>query len=203
MFGNIQRATNKINNKYPKTNVVFNYTLYKKNIDTDSIRKMAEFAKSMGIYTVFNPIRFESASDFPKGFDLKPFIPSREELSAAFSLLKELKKKSYPIMNSETYINQLIKGPPIYTCHWPKVNLPIEANGDVVDCMNWGKRTIGNVKKVSFQEILKSPRLLELAGKEGEKCHKCISIHRLDISEIYEGNFEPALPWIKAFARLA
>ena len=75
-------------------------------------------------------------------------------------------------------------GPPVYRCHWPKFMLPIEANGDVVDCMHWGTRPIGNVKDTPFAELLASPRLRALAGREGEACHKCVSIHRVEISEV-------------------
>ena len=94
----------------------------------------------------------------------------------------------------------LRKGPPVYRCHWPKFNLPIEANGDVVDCMRWGKEILGNVRETPFEEILKSPRLHELAGESGERCHKCASLHRIEISESYDGNLEPALSWLRQLA---
>jgi MoaA/NifB/PqqE/SkfB family radical SAM enzyme len=86
-------------------------------------------------------------------------------------------------------------GPPIYRCHWPKLMLPVEANGDVVDCMHWGTRPIGNLRSTPFAEILKSPRLRELAGEAGERCHECVSIHRVEISEVWEGNLEPIKSW--------
>jgi MoaA/NifB/PqqE/SkfB family radical SAM enzyme len=73
--------------------------------------------------------------------------------------------------------------------------LPVEANGDVVDCQHWGTRPIGNVKTTPFAELLKSPRLAALAAKEGESCHKCVSLHRIEISEVWDGNLEPLLSW--------
>jgi radical SAM protein with 4Fe4S-binding SPASM domain len=73
--------------------------------------------------------------------------------------------------------------------------LPIEANGDVVDCMHWGTRPIANVKETPLAEVLKHPRLRALAGKEGEACHKCVSIHRVELSEVCDGNLEPVRSW--------
>jgi hypothetical protein len=61
--------------------------------------------------------------------------------------------------------------------------------------MHWGTRPVANVSDLPFDEILKSPRLQELAGKAGESCHKCVSIHRVEISEVWEGNLEPLRSW--------
>ena len=76
--------------------------------------------------------------------------------------------------------------------------LPIEANGDVVDCMHWGQNAVDNVRQTSFKEILKHPRLHALAGHEGESCHKCLSLHRVEISEAWEGKLEPLWSWGKS-----
>ena len=73
--------------------------------------------------------------------------------------------------------------------------LGIEANGDVVDCMHWGTRPVANVKDLPFNEILRHPRLRALAGPDGEACHKCVSIHRVELSEVWDGNLEPLLSW--------
>ena len=86
-------------------------------------------------------------------------------------------------------------GPPEYRCHWPKFMLPIEANGDVVDCMHWGTRPMGNLRQTPLAELLAHPRLRALAGAEGEACHKCVSIHRVEISEVCSGNLEPLRAW--------
>jgi hypothetical protein len=83
----------------------------------------------------------------------------------------------------------------VYRCHWPKLMLPVEANGDVVDCMHWGTRPIGSLRQARLAEILTRPRLGELMGAAGEACHKCVSIHRVEISEVWEGNLEPLRSW--------
>ncbi len=32
-------------------------------------------------------------------------------------------------------------------------------------------------------------------GEKGEACHKCVSIHRVEISEVWDGNLEPVKSW--------
>ena len=195
LYERIINATRKIRRKYPKKSIIYICTMFNNNTDADSIKKMAELMKTMGVAGVFNPLRDEAAAYSPGDHNLREFVASDEQLAEAFTLIGRLKKRGYPILNSYTYINMLRKGPPVYHCHWPKFILPIEANGDVVDCMYWGSRPVDNVKSKQFSEILKNPRLRQLAGKEGEQCHKCVSIHRIEISEVWEGNFEPLLSW--------
>ena len=198
LYERIINTTKKLRRKYPQKTVLYIYTMFKKNIDPASVKKMAELTRTMRVVGVFNPLRDEAASEASGDIDLKQFIASDEELSESFKLLRRLKKHGYPILNSYTYINKLIKGHPKYHCHWPKFIMPIEANGDVVDCMFWGKRTIDNVRDKRFSAILKNPRLRELAGEDGEGCSKCVSLHRVEISEICEGNLEPLLSWARA-----
>ncbi|HSN19540.1 MAG TPA: SPASM domain-containing protein, partial [Usitatibacter sp.] len=155
--------------------------------------KLAELMRSLGVLGIFNGLREEAATEGDAG--IGKYAASQAQLAVAFATLRELKKEGDPILNSFTHIDMMREGPPVYRCHWPKFMLPVEANGDVVDCMHWGTRPIGNLKEKSFAELLASPRLRALAGKEGEACHKCVSIHRVEISEVSRGNLEPIRSW--------
>ncbi len=99
------------------------------------------------------------------------------------------------MLNSFTHMEKMAKGPLGYRCHWPKFMLPIEANGDVVDCMHWGTRPIANLKSTPFPEVLRHPRLRDLAGPAGESCHACVSIHRVEISAVCDEDLEPLRSW--------
>ncbi len=194
LFDKIVSATRAIRRESPKKQIVMVYTLLSQNVDAETLRAAAELMKELGVLGVFNGFRDEAATNDP-GATLSKWAPSQERLADAFGTLSELKRRGYPILNSFTYMDMMRKGPPTYRCHWPKFMLPIEANGDVVDCMHWGTRPLGNVGKTPFAEILRSPRLRALAGDAGESCHKCASIHRVEISEVCSGNPEPLLSW--------
>ncbi len=192
LFGRIVDATRALRRRAPDKEIIFIYTLQRDNVDEASVRAAAELMRSLDVVGIFNALRLEGAAGDD---DLTRFNPTQAELTRAFALLRDLKERGYPIMNSFTHLDMLQQGPPSYRCHWPKFMLPVEANGDVVDCMRWGTRPLGNVRETSFSEILKSPRLRALAGPVGEACHKCVSIHRVEISEVCEGRFEPVLSW--------
>lgn len=194
LFDEIVAGTRALRARDPKKRVVFVCTLQKANVDVASLRDLADLMADLGVLGVFNGLREEAATE---GGDagLSRYAPSQAELYQAFAFLKELKRQGYPILNSFTHMNMMQSGPPEYRCHWPKFMLPVEANGDIVDCMHWGTRPIANLKTTSFSEVLEHPRLKELAGAQGEGCHKCVSIHRVEISEVCSGNFEPIKSW--------
>jgi MoaA/NifB/PqqE/SkfB family radical SAM enzyme len=194
LFERIVAATKAVRARAPSKQIVFICTLQKANVNPESIRGMTALMNELGVLGVFNCLREEPAAEGVES-SIGAFVPTQSELTVAFSLLTELKRQGYPILNSYTHLSAMRAGPPVYRCHWPKFMLPIEANGDVVDCMHWGTRPIGNVKDAPFAELLQHPRLRALAGPEAEACHKCVSIHRVEISEVCSGNLEPIRSW--------
>lgn len=195
LFARILSATRALKARAPDKQVIFICTLQRANVDPATLRELAALMRDLGVLGIFNGLREEAATE---GGDagIGRYAASQAELAAAFSTLGELKERGYPILNSFTHIEMMRAGPPVYRCHWPKFMLPIEANGDVVDCMHWGTRPVGNVRETPFAELLASPRLRALAGKEGEACHKCVSIHRVEVSEVCDGNLEPLRSWM-------
>lgn len=194
LFDKIVEATRALRKVAPDKKIIFICTLQKANVDRATLREFAELTAELGVVGLFNGLREEAATDSVDA-GLDKYAASQSQLADAFAMLQELKRRGFPILNSNTHMSMLAKGPPVYRCHWPKFMLPVEANGDVVDCMHWGTRPIGNLKQTAFPELLKSPRLAELAGAAGEGCHKCVSIHRVEISEVCSGNLEPVRSW--------
>ncbi len=193
LFERIVAATREARRRAPNKPIMFICTLMKANAEPDTIRQMAELLRSLDVLGVFNAMRVDAATEDPHTA-LESYAPTQDQLTRVFDTLAGLERDGYPILNSQTHMKMMRDGPPVYRCHWPKFMLPIEANGDVVDCMHWGTRPIGNLRDTPFAEIMESPRLKQLAV-EGESCHRCVSIHRVEISEVWEGNLEPVKSW--------
>ncbi|MBK8940639.1 MAG: radical SAM protein [Polyangiaceae bacterium] len=194
LFERIVSATRALRARAPSKPIIFVCTLQKANVQPETLRSLCALMDDLGVLGIFNGLRHEAAAaggDAP----IDRYAPSDAELSAAFSTLRDLKLGGAPVLNSLTHLDMMRAGSPVYRCHWPKFMLPIEANGDVVDCMHWGTRPIGNVRDTPFQELLASPRLRALANEAGEACHKCVSIHRVELSEVSDGNLEPLRSW--------
>lgn len=196
LFERITRVIPRCRERHPHVRIALNCTLQKDTSDAESIEWMAKLACALEVPVVFNAMRTEAAST--DDIDLSRYAPSAEQIARAFAEVRALKERGFPIVNSYAHLDKMVDYPPRYRCHWPKIMLPIEANGDVVDCMHWGTRPIGNVRETPFRELLAHPRLRELAGPEGERCHECVSLHRIEISEVWEGRLEPALSWARS-----
>jgi MoaA/NifB/PqqE/SkfB family radical SAM enzyme len=193
LYEKILAATREIRRRAPKKPVVYCYTFQRGNADPLSIRRAAAVMQREGVVGVFNAMRLQAATD--QDVDLDRFNPDPAELAQAFRTVRALKKRGYPVVNSFRHLEMMEQGQPEYRCHWPKFMLPVEANGDVVDCMHWGTRPVGNLRDEPLPELLRHPRLRALAGEAGEACHRCVSVHRVEISEVCEGRFEPLLSW--------
>ena len=194
LFDRIVDGTREVRRRDPERPILFICTLQKDNADPETVREMAELMRSLGVLGVFNAMRLDPASDGDASLDR--YAPTQAQLSRTFATLADLKRRGYPVLNSHTHLDKMREGPPVYRCHWPKLMLPVEANGDVVDCMHWGTRPLGNLRQTPFADILRSPRLRDLAGPAGDACHRCVSIHRVEISEVWQGNLEPVRSWM-------
>lgn len=73
---------------------------------------------------------------------------------------------------------------PSYRCHWPKMCLTVDANGDVVDCQRWDA-PIANVRDQPLREIARCARVEELWGSVGERCNACASPARVEPSGLW------------------
>jgi len=194
LYARIVSATKTLRARAPGKQIIFVCTLQKANVAPPTLRRLAELMGSLGVLGTFNGLREEAAADGGDA-DIHAYAASQAQLAVAFSTLRDLKRQGFPILNSYTHLDMMRAGPPEYRCHWPKFMLPIEANGDVVDCMHWGRRPVGNLRQTPLAELLAHPRLRALAGAEGEACHRCVSIHRVEISEVCDGNLEPLRAW--------
>ena len=197
LWDKLQEVIPQVRKRYPATGLVIIYTFLASNTEAGPIEAMARFAKEWGATVVFNAMRIEAASpgSTDNSRDLTVFNPSDESLSEAYGHVARLKKQGLPILNSSSYIARMRNLPLVYRCHWPKFILPVEANGDIVDCMHWGQTPIDNIRKRSFRAILASSRMQELTGAVGEACHRCRSIHRFELSQMYEGRLGPLWSW--------
>lgn len=194
LFERVVSATKALRERAPRKPVVWICTLQRANVDPSTLRDLVRLTEQLGVLGIYNGLREEAATtDADAGLDR--YAPTQAQLTAAYETLRDLKRQGYPVLNSFTHMEKMAKGPTVYRCHWPKFMLPIEANGDVVDCMHWGTRPIANLKSTPFSEVLRHPRLKDLAGPAGEACHACVSIHRVEISAVCDGDLEPIRSW--------
>jgi MoaA/NifB/PqqE/SkfB family radical SAM enzyme len=109
-----------------------------------------------------------------------------EEQRPIWARLIELRKQGFPIQNSYHYMRRLSRqgAPPPYRCHWPKIALGVDANGDVVDCQDWS-RPVANVRDGLLVDLLQHRRMVDLRGPMGEACNACTVPARIEPSRFW------------------
>ncbi|NOY27581.1 MAG: radical SAM protein [Oligoflexia bacterium] len=183
----------------PDLFVLVSFTLCRDN--ADQVEAMAQLCADRGLRLYVNPMRAASnaAGDAPAArnddvFDVDNVdrvIPWSDQVPIWQQLIA-LKKQGLPIQNSMAYMRQIVRraDQPRYRCHWPKIAVSLDANGDVVDCQRWD-RPLGNLRDASLRDLLDSPRARALCGPQGEHCNTCISPARFEPSGVW--GMKPAL----------
>ncbi|MBW1877403.1 MAG: radical SAM protein [Deltaproteobacteria bacterium] len=193
LFEAALRGIRKVRALRPRQIIVVSFTLYREN--ADAVEDMVKLCREMDLRVYVNPMRAaaNSAGDAPAAHNERVFevdnadllIPW-EEQREVWNRLIELKRDRYPIQNTIPYMRKIARTgkKPSYRCHWPKIAVSVDANGDVVDCQRWDQ-PIANLRTTSLAEALCLPRSRELCGEVGESCNACVSPARVEPSGIW------------------
>lgn len=211
LFNRVMAAVEAVRIHSPKTPVVLLMTLGREN--RDAILEMALLAQRLDTHLWVIPMRRAASrgqsaaaegaippANSPSETDPNAQIFELDnsdqmlplsELRAAYTEILKLKNLGFKIYNSHytlTAMAQHGRLPP-FRCHWPRLNATIDANGDVVDCMNW-RAPLGNLRQRPLREILSSPRQQALAGAVGQACNLCNTPNRIDPSRLWDGHID-------------
>jgi len=193
LFESALRGIRKVRTLRPRQIVVVSFTLYRDN--ADAVEDMVKLCREMDLRVYVNPMRAgaNSGGDEPTSrngevfeVDNADLLIPWEEQRAIWERLIQMKRDRYPIQNTIPYMRQIARTgkKPSYRCHWPKIAVSVDANGDVVDCMRWDQ-PLANLRTTSLAEALSLPRAMELRGEVGKSCNACISPARVEPSGIW------------------
>jgi len=154
--------------------VALNCVLSKLN--PDAVRKMGELAKRNGLKLAFDPMQVFLGSN-------EQYALSPNQLKRVFSEVAELKEKGYPILNSYEYARNQTSL--TYSCAQPRIFLDVSEEGKVKPfwCRK-SKRTLGDLRKQSLNEIVHSPPFKEFV-KISNGCSMCSHSTAFETSIFY------------------
>jgi len=183
-----------VRSTWPKQPIILSFTLCKEN--RDAVREAAYLARQLGVRLYVNPMRLgaltsgavaaDHKNDAAYVVDNSNLVIPWEEQREVWETLIALKKAGWPIQNTYYYMKLIAKSgaAPVYRCHWPKLCVDVQANGDIADCQQWDK-PIANVRTTSLREIVQLPRMRALYGEVGESCSACASPARVESSRMW------------------
>lgn len=173
----------------PTQAIVFNRTLGREN--ADGVEEMARLVRDLKVRLYVAPMRKGAGADADADDNVDRVLPW-EEQRPIWARLVALRDQGYPIQNSYHYMRHLAKQakPPPYRCHWPKIAIGIDANGDIVDCMDWAN-PITNVRDGLLRDLVQHPRMIALRSPTGGACNACSVPGRVEPSRFW--SMSPAM----------
>lgn len=193
LFRKIVEGITRVRTLSPNKFILLNFTLMRDN--ADAVSEMAELAKALSVRLYINPMRttsnaVEKSSDRTNDgvfkVDNGELALPWEDQRPIWRQVLALKRAGYPIQNARWYMRYVARHgrPPPYRCHWPKICLMVDANGDVVDCQRW-EQPITNIREVGVKDLIGHPRMTALFGEDGESCNACVTPTRVEPSKLW------------------
>lgn len=173
--------------RYPDIKVMINSVFSKLN--RDAVEDLVRLAAKLDVPIYLCPIETGFVDRYGFAESKQHLGLSPEELEDFCERVMELKRQGYRINNSLTYLKTFIGGKKEYKCHKQKVQVTLDANGDVTNCVG---EPFGNVRKTPLRKILKSESVRK-ARRDSEKCNVCNNPDVIDCSYVWE--FRPDSVW--------
>ena len=112
--------------------------------------------------------------------------------------IAQLRQQGFPVRDSDSYLARLGPKAGAYRCHFKKVCLRVEPNGDILDCAADGI-PLANVRTVGLRSLLQRPAFRDFQ-RRAEACHQCRDASPIEVSHIWEGRVEAIWNAVKSFA---
>ena len=161
--------------RHARGRIVINCVLSRLNMDT--VGKMAEFARRLGVKLAFDPMEVFLGSN-------EQYALTASERRRLFSEVREFKKEGYPILNSHGFIEHLISRVK-YFCAQPRIFIRVSEDGKIKPF--WCQKTsrvLGDLRKQSLSEVLYSSSFKEFA-EITKGCNLCNNSSTVETSIFY------------------
>jgi MoaA/NifB/PqqE/SkfB family radical SAM enzyme len=186
LFTRLDRGLQYVRRRHPKVHVLMNVVLSRLN--ADQLPALAEYGRQHADSVSFQAMNVFEYGAVDRTIDLATTQLSPDEEAQAAREIADLRRRGFPVSDSGSYLARL--GPNVgnYRCHFKKVCLRVEPNGDVLDCT---KRAVAlaNVRSTSIPTLLGSGDFAQFLTR-AEGCSRCRDVGVVEVSHMWEGRPE-------------
>lgn len=182
LFDRIVRGIGLIQDRYPRLKVMLLTVISRLN--QGELEGLVAFARRWALPITFQAMNRWDYGPYGELAELAQLVLRPEESRQAFAFLQSRKREGYPVVNSHSYLKALMGGANPYRCHYKKLVLRVEANGDVLDCAG-PPGILGNVRLRSLPDLIRSPEYAAFL-KRAEKCRRCVDAGVVESSLLWE-----------------
>ncbi len=191
LFERIDRGLSLAQARYPKVSVVLICVLSKLNVE--QLEAVAAYAKQRGVRVIFQAMNYSDYGFADRALPAAVVQLSAAEESRVAETIAALRKRGYPVRDSSTYLTQLGEGACAYRCHYKKVAVRIEPNGDILDCTTTAEPLV-SVRQTRLCDFFASDPFRDFIAR-AEQCNRCRDTGVIEVSHMWEGR---AGAWLNA-----
>lgn len=182
LFDRIVRGIRLIQDRYPRLKVMLLTVISRLN--QGELEGLVDFARQWGLPITFQGMNSWDYGPYGEQGDLTRLALRPEEFQQAFAFLQDCKRRGYPVVNSHSYLKALMGGANPYRCHYKKLVLRVEANGEMLDCA-CPPGTLGNIRRHPLPDLIRSPEYATFL-KRAETCRRCLDAGVIESSLLWE-----------------
>jgi MoaA/NifB/PqqE/SkfB family radical SAM enzyme len=186
LFDRLDRGLRYVRLRHPKVHVLMNVVLSRLN--ADQLHALAEYGRQHANSVSFQAMNISEYSAVDRPIDLATTQLSPEEEAKAAREIADLRRRGFPVSDSGSYLARLGPNAGNYRCHFKKVCLRVEPNGDVLDCTKHAV-ALANVRRTSIPALFKSGGFADFVAR-AEGCNRCRDVGVVEISHMWEGRPE-------------
>jgi MoaA/NifB/PqqE/SkfB family radical SAM enzyme len=196
LFERLDQGLVHVRRAYPHIAVIINVVLSRLN--SDQLEAIAAYGKRLGDQVSFQAMDVTDYGHAERTIDLERVQLEAEEEASIAVRIAALRQRGFPVSDSNSYLARLGPDAGRYRCHFKKVCLRVEPNGDVLDCTQQAV-SLANVRQTSLKTLLRSPEFGEFLGR-AEGCNRCRDVAVVELSHMWDGRVEAIWSALKSLA---
>jgi MoaA/NifB/PqqE/SkfB family radical SAM enzyme len=196
LFDRLDRGLAYVRRAHPRIAVIINVVLSRLN--ADQLEAIAAYGKRVGGQVSFQAMDVTDYGYADRTIELKRVQLEAEEERSIAGRIAALRRQGFPVSDSDSYLARLGPGVGHYRCHFKKVCLRVEPNGDVLDC-TLKAVPLANVRHTPLRTLLRSPEFAEFLGR-AESCNRCRDVAVVELSHMWDGRPEALWRALKSLA---
>ena len=170
---------------YRNTQVILICVISKLNFN--ALEPLVHFARERKLPLLFQHMNLEDYGTGDRSENARRIALSTAESHEVSARLRKMRTLGIKLKDSSSYLEGMGKTALDYRCHYKKVLLRVEANGDVLDCTK-NAVPLFNIKQRTLKAYLDAPDYRQFISR-AESCHRCRDIGVVELSNIWEGHF--------------
>jgi len=196
LFERLDAGLTYVRDRYPNVVVIVNAVLSRLN--ADQLDAIAAYGHRLGAHVTFQGMDTTDYGFATRAIDLERVQLTADEEGVLAARVGALRKEGLPVRDSTSYLQKLGPAGCHFRCHFKKVCLRVEPNGDVLDC-TWKGVAIANVRTVPLGDLMRSAAFRDFQ-RRAESCNRCRDAAVVELSHMWEGRVEAIWNAVRSIA---